>query len=431
VINLKHAWYSKIPIDMEDTGERIPEDIRRFARRLMASILSHWQKPDCSHIGMVLDSRVETIEESQGADTFGLWVNFKTLKMKEKDPKVKGCLNPGYESINIPLKTTDDFLKREGLRKKGLQVTEDKKTGQLWFGIYTDITKEAAAWRSQYQIKTPEVHLDFGLSVMLATNEGDLFGRDWLAHLSYYDRRITRFAAQMQRQGKKPKESKRYGAEVARLKGYIKTEVNRILNRIVELKRPGRFVVERLDFRNPTLSRRLNRIIQNCGRKAIKAKLAEIEEVLGVPTVEVNPAYSSQECSNCHYVDRRNRKDRDHFHCLWCGLKLHADVNGSRTTGIRRSDGQVGSVYLHRKQVLDVLVRRHIERWGRSCRIGRPGSQDVPIDPRFANPYFLGNSRFKEWAATGRSCDSNDGPATSARERASQKRVTSQLADVT
>ena len=161
-------------------------------------------------------------------------------------------------------------------------------------------------------------------------------------------------------------------------------------------------MVERLDFRNPELSRQLNRIIQNCGRKAIKVKLAEIEEVLGVPTVEVNPAYTSKECSSCHYVDKRNSRDRDHFHCLWCGLKLHADVNGARNTGIRRSGGQLGSVHLHRRKILDALVRQFVERWGRSCKVGRPGSKDVPIDPRFANPYFLWNPSFQQWAATGR-----------------------------
>jgi len=60
-----------------------------------------------------------------------------------------------------------------------------------------------------------------------------------------------------------------------------------------------------------------------------KARLA------GVPVVFVDPAYSSQECSGCHYVDRANRPNQATFACRACGLLLHADVNASRNLAHR------------------------------------------------------------------------------------------------
>ena len=36
--------------------------------------------------------------------------------------------------------------------------------------------------------------------------------------------------------------------------------------------------LERLDFRMPGLSRRMNRILTNCGRGVLRAKLQDLEE---------------------------------------------------------------------------------------------------------------------------------------------------------
>ncbi|MEV7021152.1 transposase [Kitasatospora sp. NPDC093558] len=49
----------------------------------------------------------------------------------------------------------------------------------------------------------------------------------------------------------------------------------------------------------------------------------------GVPLVYVDPAYTSQECSQCHHIDRKNRVDQATFACRSCGIVMHADDNAS------------------------------------------------------------------------------------------------------
>lgn len=71
---------------------------------------------------------------------------------------------------------------------------------------------------------------------------------------------------------------------------------------------------------------------------AYKAKLA------GVPVVFVNPAYTSQECSGCHHVDRRNRPNQSSFACRACGLTMHADRNASRNIAARGVDAWTRAV---------------------------------------------------------------------------------------
>lgn len=49
----------------------------------------------------------------------------------------------------------------------------------------------------------------------------------------------------------------------------------------------------------------------------------------GVPLVYVDPAYTSQQCSECGHIDRRNRVDQATFVCRACGVIMHADDNAS------------------------------------------------------------------------------------------------------
>ena len=53
-----------------------------------------------------------------------------------------------------------------------------------------------------------------------------------------------------------------------------------------------------------------------------KAKLA------GVKVVYIDPKYTSQRCSSCGVVKKKQRK-RNIYHCS-CGNHVHADLNASR-----------------------------------------------------------------------------------------------------
>ncbi len=52
-------------------------------------------------------------------------------------------------------------------------------------------------------------------------------------------------------------------------------------------------------------------------------------KLVGMTVVRVNEAYTSQQCSQCGYVDKRNRKSRGCFCCRKCGHHLNADYNAA------------------------------------------------------------------------------------------------------
>ncbi|MEW6064817.1 MAG: zinc ribbon domain-containing protein, partial [Bacillota bacterium] len=158
-----------------------------------------------------------------------------------------------------------------------------------------------------------------------------------------------------------------------------------------KLYSPKEIVVEKLNFQNPNLSRRLNRLLSRFGKAVITAKLDAAAEEYGIKVTYVNPAYTSQACNSCGYVDKANRSSQAEFTCRYCGYKSHADVNGARNICVRSSD-EIGSVYKSKKLVLRILVERFTGRLEREpCRCST--AKDLIL----RNPYFKDYwDKFKE-----------------------------------
>jgi len=55
----------------------------------------------------------------------------------------------------------------------------------------------------------------------------------------------------------------------------------------------------------------------------------------GVPLLYVDAAYTSQECAECHHLEKKNRVDQATFICRACGVVAHADRNASRNIAAR------------------------------------------------------------------------------------------------
>ena len=183
------------------------------------------------------------------------------------------------------------------------------------------------------------IALDFGLTTLFGTSQGQLLGVGWLKRLKVIDTRIQNIARGVQKRGGKLRDNARYQAAIQDMRGFLTTEIHRVLNRLVAERKPTELIVEHLDFRNPNLSRRLNRLLSNCGRSIVTAKLTDLKERYGITSGEVNPAYTSQTCSRpgCGYVDARNRTSQGRFHCLWCGSTRQADLNAASNIRARRA----------------------------------------------------------------------------------------------
>lgn len=46
--------------------------------------------------------------------------------------------------------------------------------------------------------------------------------------------------------------------------------------------------------------------------------------------VRVDPAYTSQTCSECGNVSKESRRTQSKFVCVSCGFELNADINAAK-----------------------------------------------------------------------------------------------------
>jgi putative transposase len=257
--------------------------------------------------------------------------------------------------VLLPVGPNPWFDSLPGARVPFVQINRDEQ-GRLWAGILKDIAP------TPYRPGCAVLGLDVGLRTLLASSEGDLLGQNLHDKLSRWDKAITTLAANRQKAGL-PVRSARYDRLVARTRAFLKNEIHRTLRQVLLRHKPAQVSVELLDFRSPRLSRRMNRLVQNFGRTAFNQALAAYAEQYGFTIADVEPAYSSQECNRCHYVDAKNRKESK-FACRSCGHASHADVNAARNHAQRacsapgRSGEQLAGRRLSRRQVLQELVHR-------------------------------------------------------------------------
>ncbi|SFV65433.1 434aa long conserved hypothetical protein [hydrothermal vent metagenome] len=199
-----------------------------------------------------------------------------------------------------------------------------------------------------------------GLSNLFATNIGELYGQNFSKLLKKYDEIISLLAKNRQKQKLKTL-SKKYKKLVNKIKAFLKNEINRVLNNIIKNNKPKEIIVERLDFTSPKLSKKLNRMLSNFGKKIIEEKFASIKEKYGIEITQINPAYTSQECSKCGYIEKKNRKSQETFICGFCGKKQNADINASKNI-LARSSSYLKDVFAKRAFILDKTVTNFIER---------------------------------------------------------------------
>ena len=333
-INKLHLWHhSSIELNWHQTKEGdllvpskthkanvtlpVSSDILFFMRKLIKRARKCIRFPQLKRIKTLkLDEKVAVLEVSNHATHFDYFLKLSTLQ--------KG------KPIYLPLKRNpylDECLKK-GERLPFVQVRLTDKTCT----ISAIVGYDKAPLRSSKE----SIGLDFGMVAMFTTSDSERHGLSSFTKLKIWDEELLALTKELQRQSIKLSTNERYNQLQQRIKSYFKNEIGRILNKLAK-KNVGIFVVEKLDFRAAGLSKRMNRLIGRTYRSVVKAKLSRLEEQYGIQIVAVNPAYTSQECSRCHYVSKDNRKTQKDFVCRHCHFSCNADVNAGRVINQRRS----------------------------------------------------------------------------------------------
>jgi IS605 OrfB family transposase len=203
----------------------------------------------------------------------------------------------------------------------------------------TDLICRDGKWYLYATVEAPEAPLqrpvngflgvDLGIVNIATSSDGD---RAAGARLNRYRNRQLKLRKRLQ--AKKTSSARRLLKKRRRKEARFAADINhQVSKRIVaEAQRTGRGIaVEQLGgIRARVRLRKPQRaavhswaFAQLGGFLAYKAKQA------GVAFVEVDPAYTSQTCHGCGWVDKRNRRSQAEFECGRCGFVGHADHNAA------------------------------------------------------------------------------------------------------
>jgi Putative transposase DNA-binding domain len=318
-----------------------------------APVWKEWNTPVLRQTCIQANANVVTLEPAQDS-TFDYWLTISTLEFRKQ--------------LLVPVKLAD--YHRNALEGKTLNtsVTLNKRGDAWWLTVTCD---------EQVTVKTeetaPVVGVDVGIANFLTTSTGRHYGtfhgklRERQKRDREKRRRKAKLRACLKKKGveKLPSTSSRSGQRLAR---HVRQEINRAVNECVTDHADTHIAYEQLSVATMRFkARAMNAYLYASNLAHIPEQLAWATAKRGISATTVKSAYSSQECSVCHYVDRKNRPDQQTFCCQVCGNKLHADVNAATNLASRWHDTELQACK-NRQEIKTLLMQRH-HAWHRQKRL--------------------------------------------------------------
>ncbi|MFE1933737.1 RNA-guided endonuclease InsQ/TnpB family protein [Streptomyces sp. NPDC059474] len=240
------------------------------------------------------------------------------------------CLSWNYDTRTVSIWTLDGRIKnvRFACSPGALKQLAEHRQGESdlvfrdgkWFLIATCEIPEAPRFEPKGFIG-----VDRGISNLATTSDGDNHsGR----RLGRYRRWQARKKAELQaRQTRSAKQLlKKRARREARHATHINHKIARTVVAVAQRTERGLALEQLQGIRERVTVPRDQRARQSSWPfHQLGSFIAYKAKRVGVPFIEVDPAYTSQRCPRCGHTERANRPTRDHFRCRRCGLAGPAD----------------------------------------------------------------------------------------------------------
>jgi IS605 OrfB family transposase len=177
--------------------------------------------------------------------------------------------------------------------------------------------------------------VDMGIAEIAADSDGNKHSGSALNKIRHRNHSLRK---KLQRKG--TKSAKRLLKKRSRKEALFARDCNHVISKKIVLlaKRTNRAIAIE-DLKD--IGRRIRvRKSQRYGLKSwaflqLGQFIAYKAQGAGVPVLFIDPAYTSQRCSQCGHTERANRKSRSEFSCKKCGHTSHADTNGSQNIRLK------------------------------------------------------------------------------------------------
>ncbi len=321
-----------------------------------------WHVPTLREPCLQANVNVVKLEASQDS-TYDYWLTISTLE-KGHPIAVPVKLAPYHKAALTDPKTGQT-------RKLNSSVQLNQREGLWWLML---------SYNEEVTVQTPPdapvVGIDVGIANFVTTSTGKHYGsfHKNLRARHKRDRAKRRRKAKLRACLKKkrvkqlPSTSSRSGGRLIR---HVKQAINHAVNQcFTDPEHEGvQFAYEQLSVASMRFKARAqNAYLRASHLGQIPRQIRWNSQKRGVVATPVISAYSSQECSVCHYTDRKNRPEQRTFRCQVCGFEAHADHNAAINLSRRVGDTQLRACR-DRTAIKTVLMQRH-EAWKQQQGMG-------------------------------------------------------------
>jgi len=198
---------------------------------------------------------------------------------------------------------------------------------------------------------------------------------------------------------------KKHKASTTRHRASLEKEINTAINQLIQTKKPSVLITE--DLRHAfhyDKSKQVNRKLSHWLKGKLQDRIEFKALAEGFRHEQVNPAYGSQSCPRCEFVDSKNREG-DRFQCLHCGHVDLSDRVAAMNYARRIGDPEIGQ-YTPYRQVKTILLNRFHRRLEMEQSMTVPGrtlETAVEVDPPLLSRLIITTGREKSRKPGGQS----------------------------
>jgi hypothetical protein len=345
--------YAAIP--EQDVPTPLSDRWQRCAWQQACGIVRSWyangreNPPVLRNVCIQANANVVVIEPSK-RPTFDFWLRISTLE--------------SGKPVRVPISLYRRA--REALAefpRLCTGVTLNRRDGQ-WYATFVVERRGPKAKPSAV------VGVDIGMVNIISTSTGQRYGqispqlRERVERAAAKRRRKQKLNVCLKRKGQSPVDLRDHRAEA-----FARNEIGRALNQMLDdLPEGAAVAIERLSvtdlrFKSRLMNRALRAAQLGYARDKLKFKLDE----RGIRYRSVQPAYSSQQCSDCGFTSPMNRRSQAEFRCLWCGYVANADENAASNIAERFGDEELNALPF--RDVETVLALRFMRSLGDRPRL--------------------------------------------------------------
>ena len=177
--------------------------------------------------------------------------------------------------------------------------------------------------------------VDLGIAKIATTSDGKFYSGSKVKNIR---RRYFRLRQRLQAKG--TKSIKRKLKQRRRKESRFATDVNHCISkRLVEVAKGTKRAIVLEDLKGirerakkgtrKTVCKTMRQALSSWSFYQLRQFIEYKARAAGVLVIYVDPRNTSRTCSKCGHIDKKSRKDQEHFVCTACGHALNADINAA------------------------------------------------------------------------------------------------------